>query len=173
MDFITQKLLHIRNKIRDEFASLKSSIHNIEKHIGTVAENTKTNQERDSPPQIVPVNVHVQPANEPNKEPREKRREGREIWESRRDWVRLVLEFMGVVGALLVLIVATNQWKQMKRANRIAQESVELTRKQYFQSIRPRVWLTPNGWGEPNFFPNPKTSPLTGQIIWTYHFSST
>jgi len=50
-----------------------------------------------------------------------------------------------------------------------AQESTRQAREQFLSSIRPRVWLTPNTLKGPEFA---NTRPKTGQILWTYHYTT-
>jgi hypothetical protein len=53
---------------------------------------------------------------------------------------------------------------------RHAGEMVSQANDQFINSIRPVVWLTQ--LGHPEFFQNPSTNPPTGQMIWTYHYTT-
>jgi hypothetical protein len=90
----------------------------------------------------------------------------KKLWQGRKTWLE--------VAALMVVIVYTiysaKQVAETRAANRIAEQSLQQAREDFWDEQRPYVWLT-SATPPPDFIRN-KKDPSVGQIVWSYHFTN-
>jgi hypothetical protein len=110
-------------------------------------------------------------------------RRARFFTDPKTDWrpIRITVTLSALTVILLWYTVhyARLQWIEMretaiaaKDSARHAGEAVGQAHEQFLSSIRPRIWFTANGLGDPQYFPTPNKSPQTGQVFWTFHYTA-
>jgi hypothetical protein len=172
MDYVTRQFINLTKKFRKELPKLADLLHHdLKQQTEAIRTQNKCAEERREvqPIWLEPILTQYQQAerNRATQDDRHYRVQNSIRWAT---WCAFFAAtiYAGVSARLLM---------ETKKATIAAQEQarhsgemVSQAHDQFIDSIRPVVWLTQ--LGHPELFQNPSTNPPTGQMIWTYHYTT-
>jgi hypothetical protein len=170
MDYFNQRLIATLTKLRDELRGVAESIFGLRESINQHSETIHAAQECDKQSDNPPVTVCF-----PDDVTAERRTESDRHYRIQNSirWATWCAFFAATIYAGIsarLLLETKKATIAAQEQARHAGEMVSQAHDQFIDSIRPVVWLTQ--LGHPVFFQNPSTSPPTGQMIWTYHYTT-
>jgi hypothetical protein len=171
-------VLHIVKKILTEIRSLVTPFYKIQSQIDSIAEQIKTQGEREKATPILRAELQV---------PRsiEEKREARDHRKDRHDKLMLGVQILTLIAVAFYAFLTYEVWREMvltsdagmdtakeaRRSAAIAQQALTQAREQFRQDQRPYVWLT-NNLGGPTLFVPPRSSTSEGYVAWPWHYTN-
>lgn len=81
-------------------------------------------------------------------------------------------EVAALITVVIYTVYAGLQVSETHTANNLAGQALRQSTEHFRNDQRPYVWFSKDGLGTIEFIRNPNTSPPSGQIVWTFHFTN-